>query len=433
MMTLPILSPHLLYYLLTLQRSQWFSPSKLKKLQDKRLQIMIRYAYQNVEFYHELFKSEGIRPDDIKSTEDLKKLPIITKADVRGNCIKFLSKDIKKEDCEQILTSGSTGEPFTIFDDKRALWFAKYALTIRELLACGVGLGDRLAIIEAIGQDEIQQHQIPFLENLLVRRRLFSVFDDIDVHVPAYQAFKPTIMYGFPSYFESLGRLIEKERIESITPSRIFCNAELLTESSRKFIAEAFGAEVFDIYGCAEFKDVGWECPEHKGYHLNVEGAVIEFIKNGEAVSPGEEGQIVMTNLHNRAMPLIRYTVGDIGVPSDELCICGRSLPLMKIVRGRMVDYILLPSGRTVSPYSLTDAIEKISGIFQYQVIQRKKEEIKVKVIGNASEQMIIERIENTLKEDVKVDVEKVGEIPREKSGKYRVVKSEVEKEKRMP
>jgi len=391
---------------------------------------MIRYAYRNVEFYHELFRSMGIRPEDISSAEDLVKLPIITKRDVIKGGSMFLSNNV--DHCERTLTSGSTGEPLTITYDKKALWFARHAIRIRELLACGVGLGDRIIIIESADEDRLQD-RIPFPENLIVKRRLFSLFDDPDIHIFAYQAFKPTVMFGYPSYFNSLGQSIRNKGIEDIKPDMIICIAELLTNPTRNFIGDIFGAEVFDMYGCTECRDVAWECPEHNGYHLNVESTMVEFIKDGEAVSPGEEGEIVLTNLHNRAMPLIRYTVGDIGVPSDELCTCGRSLPLMKIVGGRTVDHILLPSGRTVSPYSLTCALERVPGISQYQIIQRKKEEIKIKVVGNASEQMITERIENTLKEDVKVDVEKVGEIPREKSGKYRVVKSEVEKEKRMP
>jgi len=143
------------------------------------------------------------------------------------------------------------------------------------------------------------------------------------------------------------------------------------------------------LFGCIEVNRTAWECTEHCGYHLDVDSVISEFIQDGENVSDGERGNIVYTSLYNYAMPLIRYEVGDVGIPTDELCSCGRSLPLMKSVEGRCDDFIVLPSGNVVSPRVLSLLIKHTDGILEYQAIQKQINKLQIYIVpfGNVNDE----------------------------------------------
>jgi phenylacetate-CoA ligase len=178
-----------------------------------------------------------------------------------------------------------------------------------------------------------------------------------------------------------------------------------------------------------EVGPISWQCPKHENYHINSDCCIVEFVKNGEKVSSGEKGEIVVTGLFTFAMPFIRYKLGDVGVSTDEECSCGRGLPMMKSIEGRIVDSIVLPNGKIVSPYVLTCIIENISGINRYQIIQERNNLITLKYIKNenyseeTNDKIKIE-LQKILGKDIFINPIIVNELPKDKSGKFRVVKS---------
>jgi len=426
---------HILYYLHQLQKNQWLTLPELEKLQHKKLKAIVRHAYQNVKFYHKMFDRWGIKPREIKTKEDLTKLPLITKSDITNSFPNdIVANNIDMEQCHNSRTSGSTAEPLTSIFDEKSWDFAKYAVKMRARLACGLNVGDRMICIEASRNDLLQREEKKLgfrIGNLFLKRKYLSVFNDIQDHLPVLTGFRPDAIYGFPSYFKLLAQLVQEKEINSIRPKMFFTSGELLDKATRKAINSVFEAELFDIYGNTEVKEVAWECGEHAGYHINMDSVVVEFIRDGEPVSEGERGQIVITSLHNYAMPLLRYTVGDVGVPTDDPCSCGRGLPLMKVLEGRLIDFVVLPS-RVVSPYLLTDILEGIPGIVRYQIVQEKKDKIMVQFIPvkSFSKQIIcrqiIEQYQKALGEDIDIKPIIVDALPRDRSGKFRVVISKV-------
>lgn len=236
---------------------------------------------------------------------------------------------------------------------------------------------------------------------------------------------------SYPSILWLLAETVQDRKIKGIHPRLIFSTSELLSEQVREIINSSFNVELFDFYGSVEFGNFAWECQEHAGYHIDSESVVVEFLKNGEMVSPGVKGQIVVTGLFNYVMPLIRYYLGDIGTPSDEKCSCGRGLPLMKVVDGRADDFLVLPSGRIISPRSI-HVLHYIDGIARYRIIQEKMDEFIVQIVKgrNLSQKTVSQVKEEILRgclgEDVKIRVELVDEIPRDKSGKIRAVMSKI-------
>lgn len=202
----------------------------------------------------------------------------------------------------------------------------------------------------------------------------------------------------------------------------------------REFINSTFQAEVFDWYGCVESGyDTAWECAEHEGYPINMDAAVIEFIRDEENVVAGEEGEIVFTGLFNYAMPLIRYNVEDVGIPTDKRCPWDRGLPLMEMVGGRAEDYIVLPSGRILSPLTIwdTSAFPHLEGVSRFRIIQEKRDEFTVLLVllkgyGKDVVDKFEEGLKRALKEDVKVKISVLDTIPRDRSGKLRRIISKV-------
>jgi len=232
---------------------------------------------------------------------------------------------------------------------------------------------------------------------------------------------------GYPSQLKLLSLCIEKNSINQINPKNIFTTAEILDSNTRQLINSAFGVEVVDLFGCIEVNRTAWECSEHCGYHLDVDSVITEFIHEKENVSAGEKGNIVYTSLYNYAMPLIRYEVGDVGIPSDELCSCGRCLPLMKSIEGRHDDFIVLQNGKLVSPRVLSLIIKHTDGIIEYQLIQESLCSVVmfVKISTNIQEKYIHElkqKIENSLDNEVVVEIKVVDEIKRGLTGKVRSI-----------
>ena len=187
---------------------------------------------------------------------------------------------------------------------------------------------------------------------------------------------------------------------------------------------------MYDQFGSVEMGRTAWECPEHTGYHIDMEAVVMEFIKDGEQVSTGERGEIVYTNLYNYAMPFIRYKIEDIGIPTQEKCPCSRNLPLMKIIEGRKDSFMKMPNGR-IFPPTIWVVILMHYKLDSYKVIQEKIDELTIQIVPlQTFNQDIIEKIKRDTHDviggEVKINVEILDEIPREKSGKVKSIVSKL-------
>jgi phenylacetate-CoA ligase len=258
-----------------------------------------------------------------------------------------------------------------------------------------------------------------------------SLLQPVGTIIGALRVIKPDVIYGFPSILSLLAREIKAKNIAGISPRTVITQGETLTDHSRKEIGDAFNTEVYDIYGSAEFSSLAFECEEHLGYHMISDGAIIEFIKGGKNIRGHEPGEIVVTGLCNYEMPLIRYRLGDVGIPSNKKCSCGRGFPLMNSVEGRTDDFLILPSGRIISPRGI-NVLEYIPGITEYRTIQKEKDRFVVQVVkGKGFSQETISQIERQIKvgcvgENVRCEVEVMKELPRERTGKLRTIVSKV-------
>jgi len=430
--------PRLLYYLGTAMRRLYWNEAKLRRYQEKRLRSVVKHAYDFVPFYRARFKEAGIFPSDIKSLEDLPKVPIIRKASLANERPRrLISTEFDVKELRTVSTSGSTGRPFQFYLSKNEADWRK-SIYMRANITCGQKPRDRWLAITA---------PYHFWETTNVQRRLgiyaqtcVSVFNDIDEQVNLISEAKPDVLDGYSGSILILAKEIDRRGLRTIRPRMIFGTADLIDGASSKFIEKTFEATFFDQFGCSELDRTAWQCPEKVGYHMDMDSAIMQFVDSeGTEVSAGEEGEIVYTSLFNYAMPFIRYAIGDIGVPSGEECSCGRTLPLMKVVEGRKDSMLVMPDGQLMSPRRFTVALSMFkfySYIEQFRVIQKGLDEFEIQVKskdGSVDESTMKTELEGYMKRmfnmpnnPLTFTIKCVEDIPLSKNGKLKSVISEL-------
>lgn len=415
--------------LMQARKNQWLKPSELEELQAKRLRAMIKHAYDNTTYYHRTFRESGITPDDIQSPEDLKKIPITTKDDVQKYGLsEMTSRGLDLNKCRIVPTSGSSGIPRKIVYDQNADDFSK-AINLRSMVENGLRFSDRTV---NLGDMRTAKKPLWFQKLGVLNLKTIDIFNNIDQEVNDLLKINPKSMIGYASQLRLLSEYKLKHNLNELKPDTIFTTAELLDPDTRRIINTAFDLKVIDLFGCIEVNRTAWECQEHCGYHMDVDSVVMELLDdNGESVSAGERGEVVYTSLYNYAMPLIRYEVGDVATPTDEICPCGRGLPLLKSVEGRKDDFICLPSGRKISPITMHLIVKHANGIVECQIIQERLDKISMGLVvtdkfTNLDSERLIQEITQALSNEVSVEIHIVDAIQRGPNGKMRMVISKV-------
>lgn len=429
------IASYFLYYLWKIRKAQRLNPSEMEELQNRKLRAIVKHAYENVPYYHKLFNSVGLKPEDIKIKEDLVKIPITTKKILQKIPItERLARGVDINKCLKGRTSGSTGEPLDVFFNRRELSY-RIAMQTRVY---GLNFTDKkVSILE---RDSTPSQGSPavifgkvrkFLNFVgLWRRYYFSLFEEPKELVLKVLKIKPDIIETYPSILKLMARFMKEKNIHGIALKMIFTEAELLNDADRKEIEAVFGGKLTDLYGIVEFGIVAWECKEHPGYHVNADIVLVEAIKDNQQVY-GEEGKMVCTDLTNYTMPFIRYAVGDIVILSKEKHDCDNNFPVIKLIQGRSNDFITLPSGKVISPLLLGVCLEKIEGIGQYKLVQESKDILNIQIVrGQNFNEATISELEKALREtlnnNVHININIVDEISREKSGKIRPIVSKV-------
>jgi len=417
--------PRVFWYYYQLSKSQWLKPPELRMLQNKRLRAILKHAHENVRICHEKFDSVGVKPDDIRTVEDLSKLPFITKEEVwSGIPDRSIAKGYEKR-AIRTTTSGTTGGPMPIYQDKKVRDYS-HASKFRMDRAVGISPWDKTFRIRFMGppeKPEAKQSRWKTLAKHWKRRgidyylwdRWFEKEDHItygaDKIVPDIIRYQPKLLFSNPSCLRLVAEAIADMEIRSLHPKALRSGGEVLDEATRKFLESSFGCDVYNGYGSNESGGaIAWECKRKEGLHINADLLILEVVRNGDPVGPGERGEIVITGLLNYAMPLIRYRIRDVGVLSDEQCSCGRGLPLLKSVEGREVDCFTLPNGRTVPPKVIMTAIQGTPGVSRYQAVQESRNKVAIELMKHKNDPDVSisdlkARCHKILGDDVEIEV----------------------------
>lgn len=428
-----------LYYLNVLRRHDYWPCKKLAEYQNRRLRHVVKHAFDHVPFYHVRIKEAGLRPEAIRTTEDLNKLPLITKDEIRKNIHLAISDEFDVRRLKSCRTSGSTGEPLFFYVSKSEDEYRK-AKHLRANIRCGQQPLDRWVTIVS----PIYFGQTSRLQRLfgVYAPRPISVFTETSDQLSMLSQIRPDILDGYSNSLLALAKEIRKKDIETVRPKFLLSGAELIDASSKQLVETAFSAPLYDQYGSAEFERLASQCTEKSGYHVDADSVVMQFVdKNGEEVAPGERGEIVCTSLFNYAMPFLRYVVGDIGALSTETdCPCGRKLPMIKVIEGRKNSLLVLQDGRTLVPFSIIAAImtfKSYDKIEKFRLIQSKRDLLRLQVkkkeeafIQNDLGKELADHMKSMLELDpnsTSLLVEFVDDIPLSRGGKFAIVVSELE------
>ncbi len=412
-----------LSYVPLFYKNQYLAPEKLRKFQERRLKYMVNFAYRNTAMYREKFKKAGITPADIQSLTDIAKIPVTTKKEIKAvyphGCV---TPGYNEHNCVIEHTSGSSGSILTVLYNPEGMDRLR-AVSFRSHLAQGVRPWLKFCIL-CRDPEEYEFYK---------QRSLYRTYGILEGRpekelLTTIKEYQPHILGGHPSAYVALAKVADENGI-SITPDVILLGGELSLPWHREYIEKVFQCPTLNRYGSYEMNSIAWECNQ-KTMHIDADSVILEIIKDGEPVT-GERGEVVVTNLWNKAMPFIRYRLGDIGVLSADTCTCGRSLPVLQDIEGRTDDFIVLPTGELVPPTRPIAIFFTTPGIEQFTLIQDTKDHISIKVIPQEEftknvEKILMNRLTDALGPSISIDLEKVDAIPLTGKSKFRTIISHV-------
>lgn len=419
-----------LQYLAQLEKSQYWSKETLIEHQWTSLRQLVTHAFETCPYYRKKFHEAGITPADVRSQEDIQRVPTITKEEIQEHRDEMISTQSHKDSLIQDMTGGSTGSPMQFYYDKDRL-DSRAAATLRHDRWAGWDIGDRVAILWGAPQDtKISGNLKDRIRERVIARRLIldaSSLDEASMFEFAQKLirFQPTVLLAYANTLGLFARYLKAEKIKGIAPKGIICSAEVLTDENRRLIEQVFGCPVYNRYGSREYAVIASECSMHAGMHINAENLLVEVLADARPCLE-EEGEIVITDLKNFAMPLIRYRIKDFGRLKDKSCECSRGLPLIELSGGRVTDFLTATNCKKVSGIVVaTYVITNIPGIRQIQFVQSKLGSVTINLVKGPdwslqTQESLVGRAREFLGTDMQIEIICRDNIPLEKSGKYR-------------
>lgn len=429
---------------LELKSTEWLDAGDLERLRERKLKRLVQHAYTRVPHYRDAMRSRGVRPPDIGSLADIAKLPYLTKDDLRRDLyFDLFADDYRAQDVLEIATSGSTATPLTTYGDRYQLE-VRFATTLRAAEWTGWRIGDRQARLwhQTLGMSRSQV----FREKMDARfmRRIFIPAyeidgDNIDRFIDRIRKHDPVLVDGYAESLNFLAQYVASGRSPGFSPKAMMSSAQELPEHTRRQIEAGFDTRVFDKYGSREFSGIAYQCDSSPDHHVMDESYIVEILVDNRPARPGEVGEIVVTDLNNYSVPLIRYRIGDLAEAVDNSvpCLCGRNLTRIGRIVGRTQAIVHCADG-TWLPGTFFAHFFKDYGnlVLHYQIHQTVRGEFTLRIVPHHDYLFSTEQVDEmvrSLKEytgtDTGITVEMVEEIPMGRTGKRSPVVSTVKAE----
>ena len=356
-----------------LKQSQYFSDERVSAEQSAWLSALLKHCHRSVPWYSERFRERDVRVTAADPFAELAKLPILMKPTVRENHAYFCGPSAGKNSLT-FATSGTTGEPLTAYTTPEQ-WIYEQGIIWRHWKWAGHRLRDRVATFRSYAP---KAGQPKMRHDRLRNWTYFSVFHMDDASLDAFADYltrwQPRYLRGYPSSLLLVAQHAVRRGYKLPSLKGAFTASEVVPDELRDTLRDAFGIEVFDHYGQAEITCMFHECEAHRGMHVDWEYGLVELVPSGT------DGlfRIVATNLHNFAMPLLRYDTGDLAVGSWGKCTCGRTAPIVKAIQGRADDYLLSKSGTRIPTVNLYTYFSKLEELKRFQLVQHAPGELVI-------------------------------------------------------
>lgn len=406
--------------------SQSWSAEEHAAYQLRNLQGLVAHAYGHVPFYRDLYRSHGVRPEDITQLSDIRNLPLISKDDLREHLERMKTENFPASKFQYHTTGGSTGKPVGLYWEADRTVPLERAFMRRQWRWGGFEMErDRSVVLRGVplAGGALSEHA-PGNQLRLSTYDLTS--ENIDRYIEIIRDFKPKALQAYPSAAYILAQhVLEHGGAELPSLEVVLCGSENLYPWQREMIGSAFNCRVYSWYGHSEYIALGGECEYSSDYHFYTEYGVTEFLdKNGKPAAPGETGEIVATGFNNRAMPLIRYRTEDIArVALVQQCRCGRHYPLVSAVEGRLQEMIVGRQGNLISMTAINMHNDIFDNVYQFQFYQDTPGAIVMRIVRKKSysegdEMRIRGELREKLRDHVDLAFEYVDAVAKTPRGK---------------
>lgn len=413
-----------------LRKSNDYSVEKLNELQLQLLQKLITHAYENVPYYHNLFDRNELNPSDISSLFDLRKIPCLTKGQVRNNKKDLIATNIPTSQHLYMNTGGSTGIPLELLYEKGYSRAREWAFMYNLWRRVGWKDGDSRVMLRGWSIPDGSLWQYEPIRNRLIMSAYHLSSDNLPIYLQKIRDFSPKFIEAYPSNLMIIANYMVKNNLPPIRSVKaILSGSENLFPIQRQLFEKAFDCRVFSWYGHGEIVALGGECEFSHDLHFFPEYGILELLsENDEAVTKdGEMGEIVATGFNNNVMPLIRYRTGDLGVLATGTCKCGRNYPRLKRIEGRKQELIVSKDGTLITLTGLIfgQHFNAFSRIERMQLIQSKVGELLIRIVTNpdyshiTDEDEIRQKIFKAVGDSLSLQFDYVEEISRPASGKH--------------
>jgi phenylacetate-CoA ligase len=428
--------PAYLRYRKLFAKTEFLPAEALESFQMEQLRKQLLHAYRSIPYYKRKMEQAGVTPLDIRSLADVKLLPVLTKRDIQEHKQEMVAEDIPEKARVRNQTGGSTGSPLQFWVDKER-FDSRRASTDRHNAWTGLYPGDWCADLWGARLD-LGNSVLPtvdwkqkYLHRMLPLNTSSVSEADLNGYIEILRQYRPKFMLAYAESAAMFARHCQAVGADDIRFDVVITTAEVLLPQSRAVIEEVFHANVFNRYGCRELSVIASECEYHTGMHVNADALLVEV--DPQPGLPEGLGRLLVTDLFNRSMPLIRYEIGDLAAwTSAAPCPCGRHLPRLERIEGRITDFLLMPDKRKISGPSLTLVVGDMPDVRQVQFVQRGPAKITLRVVpgpgyGSDTVMELRRRLDPYLRGMAELTIVSVDEIPKESSGKYRFVKTENE------
>lgn len=415
-----------------LEQTQWWSAHDLQVHQHRQLSALLRHARATVPFYRRRLDDAGITGVASLTPEIWRSIPLLTRQDIRRHLAELTSERVPPEHgrTQRNKTSGSTGEPLEVTWTELTGFFWE-SLALRDHLWHRRNFRGRLAAIRSGRHepDPLAVHDLPSWGLISAPlwetgpMTLFYHTTPVPRQVELLESRSPHYLLTYPSNARALSRIARERPVRLPDLRAVHTYGEPLTPDVRAAVREAWGVPVHDVYSCEELGFIALQCPHHEHYHVQSESVLVEILdEEGRACAPGQVGMVVLTSLHNFAMPLIRYAIGDhaeVGGP----CPCGRGLPVLTRILGRRRNQVVLPDGRRTWP-DIGALWAAIPDVAQIQLIQRGQDHVEVRFarqrpLGPAEAKAVTAPIQAALGHPFRLTFTAEEAIARQPNGKY--------------
>lgn len=415
-----------------LELSQWWPRERIEALRVERLRAFLALAACEVPYYRALFTERGLDPARISRVADLADYPLLTKADIRAHSERLRS--VRAGVLKRFNTGGSSGEPLVFFMGKDRISH-DVAAKWRATRWWNVDIGDRELVVWGSPVELGAQDRVRTLRDALFRSQLLPAFEmsaaNLDRFVARIREYRPAMLFGYPS---SLSLIAEHARQRGVKMDDLgvrvaFVTSERLYDHQKASITQVFGCPVANGYGGRDAGFIAHQCPQG-AMHISAEDIIVETIgADGRPVAAGERGEIVVTHMATGDFPFIRYRTGDVGVLSEAPCACGRGLPVLAEIEGRTTDFVIAGDGTVMHGLALIYVVRDLPGIARFKIIQWDLARTTVQLVPGPDyrpelEAIIRSGLQQRLGAEVSIDIERVAEIPAERSGKFRYIVS---------